>query len=477
MLVVAVSAAGFAALAAGMAVRTLAANATVPLITSLPSFAFTLGGALLLSSITASVVMPARTALVRHVRGEVDPPLPAQVMALLVLLCGVAMLQMPGVLSWWRAEQAILAAVLPEHTDPSGFEYIPMALAYALPALATLTLVLFAMTSLLGIVGPSKLATRVITAGVLLQAGYLAASVIAAAEMQTIGAALAPVLADDPDAARTLSLWMTTHEGAAGPTSQRLIWTCAGYVFAAVVAALSPETEMPPGERQIAGERSTFASVDKSSVAKATADEETAAPAISYGPLKSDASAIFDESQYSVHPRMTLLEAWFTRVCTEFEIRCIPHTSRKWFSFSWTNGVLKQCPAGNTVAKVVPPHSPGLFWDRKYEVIDGSTGHTLAQFVPKGQDWEITDPSGALIARVLRESTRGIVKFRAMIGEQEVVRFKWALAGLSASSAELEVEFLFPAGAEPHSLGRVLGIAIAPILEQRVRVQHERANS
>jgi len=69
------------------------------------------------------------------------------------------------------------------------------------------------------------------------------------------------------------------------------------------------------------------------------------------------------------------------------------------------------------------------------------------------------------------------VKFRAMIGEQEVVRFKWALAGLSASSAELEVEFLFPAGAEPHSLGRVLGIAIAPILEQRVRVQHERANS
>jgi hypothetical protein len=126
VLVVAVSAAGFAALAAGMAVRTLAANATVPLITSLPSFAFTLGGALLLSSITASVVMPARTALVRHVRGEVDPPLPAQVMALLVLLCGVAMLQMPGVLSWWRAEQAILAAVLPEHTDPSGFEYIPM---------------------------------------------------------------------------------------------------------------------------------------------------------------------------------------------------------------------------------------------------------------------------------------------------------------------------------------------------------------
>jgi hypothetical protein len=173
---------------------------------------------------------------------------------------------------------------------------------------------------------------------------------------------------------------------------------------------------------------------------------------------------------------MTLIEAWFTRTCTDFEIRCIPHSSRKWFSYSWADGLLKQRPAGNDLVKIIPPRSPGLFWDRKYDVIAPSTGHTIARFVPRGQDWEITDPSDVLIARVLRDSSLGLVKFRAMMGEREVVRFKWALAGLSVSSAELEVEFLASSGEERPSLDRVLAIAIAPILEQRARLVAERSN-
>ena len=470
MLVVAVSTAGFAAFAAGMAVRALAAKATLPVIASLPSFAFTLAGALLLSTITASFVMPSRTALARDVRGEVDRSSPAHVTGLLVLLCGLAMLQVPGVVSWWRAEQAILAAVLPERPHFSGFEYIPMALAYALPALATLTLVLFAITSLLGIVAPSKLATRVIAAGVLLQMGYIAASLIVSAQMHGVGAALAPVLADDPDAARTLSLWMTTHEGAAGPTSQRLVWTCAGYVFAAVVAALSPATEISPAELQIDVERPgpsmpAFANVTVNAQTRDT---------VSYVP---DTSAVFDESQYSVHPRLTLIEGLFTRTCNDFEIRCIPHTTRKWFSFSWSDGLLRQHPALKDLAKITPADSPGLFWERQYEVVEPATGQILARFVPRGEDWEITDRSDVLIARVLRDSKHGIVKFRAMIGEGEAVRFKWALAGLSVYSAQLEVEFLTPPNEQPRSLDRVLAIAIAPILEQRVRIQYVSANS
>jgi len=447
-----------------MAVRVLAAKATFPVIASLPSFAFTVAAALLLSSIGASLVMPQRTALVRAVRGEDDPPLPSHVMLVLVLLCGLAILQVPGIVSWWRAEQVILKAVLPNpRPDVFGFDYIPMALAYALPALATLTLVLFATTSLLGIVAPSKLAPRVIAAGVLLQLGYVAAAVIAGAEIHTISAALGPILADDPDAARTFSEWMTAHEGAAGPTTQRLAWTCAGYVFAAVVASLSPATEI----------RSTEGSAD---VAGPGASMHTAAT-ISHVPVKSDASAVFDESQYSVHPRMTLIEAWFTRNCTDFEIRCIPHTSRKWFSFSWTNGVLRQHPSGKDLAKVTPADSPGLFRDRKYEVVDPATAHTIARFVPRGQDWEITDPSDVLIARVLRDSKHAIVKFRAMIGEAEAVRFKWALAGLSVYSAELEIEFLTSPNEQQRFLDPVLAIAIAPILEQRVRIERVRANS
>ena len=446
-----------------MAVRVLAAKATFPVIASLPSFAFTLAAALLLSPIAASLVMPRRTALVRDVRGEDDSPLPAHVMLLLVLLCGLAMLQVPGIVSWWRAEQAILKAVLPNRPDDFGLDYIPMAFAYALPALATLTLALFATTSLLGIVAPSKLVPRVIAAGVLLQLGYVAAAVIAGAAIHAIGAALDLILADDPDAARTFSEWMTTHEGAAGPTTPRLAWTCAGYVFAAIVASLSPATEIPTME----------ASVD---VDGPGATMHTAA-AISHAPVKSDASAVFDESQYSVHPRMTWIEALFTRTCNDFEIRCIPHTSRKWFSFSWTNGLLKQRPSGKDLAKVTPADSPGLFWDRKYEVVAPATGQTIARFVPRGQDWEITDPSDLLIARVLRDSKHAIVKFRAMIGEAEVVRFKWAQAGLSVFSAQLEIEFMTSPNEQQRSLDPVIAIAIAPILEQRVRIEHVRANS
>ena len=462
--------AGFAAFAAGTTVRVAAGSATFPLIASLPSFAFTLGGAVLLLSITASFVMPPRGALLRDVRGENDSPLPSHVTALLVLLCGLAVLQVPGVVSWWRAEHAILAAVLPERARDSGFEYIPMALTYALPAVATLTLILFAITSLLGAVAPSKLAIRVIAAGVLLQAGYIAVSLIAGAEIHAIGDVVRPLLADDPDAARTVSEWMTTHEGAAGPTTQRLAWTCAGYVFAAVVAALSPATEISPAEVQI-NVASPQASI--STVARATVDAPTTAT-ISYAPVKSDVSAVFDESQYSVHPQLTLIEGLFTRTCNDFEIRCIPHTSRKWFSFSWTNGLLRQRPARTDLAKITPADSPGLFWDRKYEVVDPATGHTLARFVPRGEDWEITDPSDVLIARVLRDTTHGIVRFRAMIGDAEAVRFKWALAGLSVYSAQLEVEFLTPP--QQHSLDRVLAIAIAPILEQRSRLVSERSN-
>lgn len=473
MLVVAVSTAGLAAFAAGMAVRALAVKATPPVIASLPSFAFTLAGALLLSTITASFVMPPRTVLARDVRGEVDRSSPAHVTVLLVLLCGFAMLQVPGVVSWWRAEQAILAAVLPERPHPSGFEYIPMALAYALPSLATLTLVLFAITSLLGIVAPSKLSPRVIAAGVLLQTGYIAASVIVSAEMHGIGAALAPVLADDPDAARTLALWMTTHEGAAGATSQRLVWTCAGYVFAAVVAALSPATEISPAELPVDVERP---GASMPAFANVTVNAQTRDTA-SYVPMRSDTSAVFDESQYSVHPRLTLIEGLFTRTCNDFEIRCIPHTTRKWFSFSWTNGLLRQHPARKDLAKITPADSPGLFWERRYELVEPATGQILARFVPRGEDWEITDPSDVLIAHVLRDSKHGIVKFRAMIGEAEAVRFKWALAGLSVYSAQLEIEFLTSPDKQPPSLDRVLAIAIAPILEQRVRIQYVRANS
>ena len=458
----AVGIAGLASVVTGIVGRMLAPRITVAVAASLPSFALTLAAALILSSLGASFLMPARTALVRDVRGEDDTPLAPQGVLLLIALCGVAMLQIPGIVGWWRAEQEVLKAVLPDRTDPPGFNYIATAVAHALPVLASTALMLFALTSLLGIVAPSKLAWRVVTACVVLQLGYIAAIFFLAAEIHTIGAALGPLVADDPQASRTLADWMAAHDTSVGPTTQRLAWTSLGYLIAAVVAARSTTSwTMTAGSGT-------------------AVDAPPAAPevpvSISHVPVKSEASASIDESNYSVHPQMTLLEAWFTRKCTDYEIRTIPRSSRKGFRFSWTDGVLRQQADGLDLVRLTPPKAPGLFLNRTYEVVDSRTNQTLARFEPRGADWEISDASGNLVGRVLRESTvRGPVTYRAFVGNAEVVRFKWAMEGFSTTSAQLEVEFL-PSSADATSLDRVLALALAPILEQRSRLAAERSN-
>lgn len=448
---------------AGIVGRILSSRLTVAVVASLPSFALTLGVALILSSLGASFLMPARTALVRDVRGEDDTPLAPQAVLVLVALCGIAMLQIPGIVQWWRAEQAVIRSVLPDRPDPPGFNYIAMAVAYALPILASLTLTLFALTSLLGIVVPSKLAPRVIAASVVLQLGYIASLFLIAAEGQTIGDALGPLVADDPDASRALADWTTAHETSAGPTTQRLAWTSLGYLVAAVVTARSATSwTMTAG--------GGAATVDAPPIAPETP------VLVPHASAKSDASSSIDESSYSVHPQMTLLEAWFTRKCTDYQIRTIPRSSHKGFRFSWTDGVLRQQADGLDLVKLMPPKAPGLFLNRTYEVVDSRTNQTLARFEPRGADWQMSDGAGNLVGRVLSESNvRGPVKYRAYVGNAEVVRFKWAMEGFSTTSAQLEVEFL-PSNSDAASLDRVLALALAPILEQRARLGAERAN-
>ncbi len=462
-LAVAAGNAGFASILAGIVGRILSPRFTVAVIGSLPSFALALGGALVLSSLGASFLMPARTALVRDVRGEDDAPLAPQTVLVLVALCGVAMLQVPGIVGWWRAEQELLKSVLPAGPDRLGFNYIPMAAAYALPVLASLTVILFALASLLGIMAPSKLASRVIAACVVLQAGYIAAIFFIGAEIHTIGATLGPLVADDPDASRTLADWMAAHDTSVRPTSQRLAWTALGYLAASIVAARSAT--------------SWDVAAGGGTAAEAPPVSGMIPVSVSHVAVKSDASSSIDESNYSVHPQMTLVEAWFTRKCTDYEIRTIPRSSTKAFRFSWTDGVLRQQPEGFELVRLTPAKAPGLFLSRAYDVIDPRTNQILARFEPRGADWQISDRSGALVGRILRESNvRGPVKYRALVGNAEVVRFKWAMEGFSTSSAQLEVEFL-PSLADVPSLDRILAVAIAPILEQRARVASERANS
>jgi hypothetical protein len=456
--------AGFAGIAASIVSKSLATNDTFAWVAPLSGFAFKLGVAALAASIAASFSMPRRTDLVRHVRGEDDHPLSVPLTLLLVALCGVAVLQVPSLLAWGREELSILRSAFGVDSDPLGLNVVPMTMVLSLPVMAALTIALFVVTSLLPIVAPSQLAWRLIGSCVLLQLGYVAAGFIVVGEVRTIGEVLAPLLADDPTAARQVSEWITRHDAAASATSQRLAWTCLGYVVAAVVASSSRAVTRTEGVQP---------TIELGLMAPAATAPVSQPHAV---PVVSAAAARFDESEYSVHPRMTLIEAWFTRKCTNFEIRAIPHRTKHWFSFSWDTGGLRQEPGGAELLRLRPAKPPGLFLTRRYDVVNPGTGETIAKFIPRGSDWEIEGPYGNVAGRVLCDSSAfGSVKYRAFVGDSEVCHFKWALAGLSTSAAQLEIVFRDDGAAWPR-LDRGIAVAIAPILEQQARLANERRN-
>ena len=455
--------AGIGAFGAWVVSRSLGKSDAFEWAASLPPFALTLSIALLVTSVAATTLLPDRAALVRNIRGEYDPPLGHPLIVLLALLCGLAILQVPAAVGWAREEYALIRGMLPGQRDPLGLDVIPIVVALFLPSLTLLTLGLFLLTSLLTVFAPSRFAFRVIAAGVALQLGYIGAIVLSSAEIRTLASALTSAVGPD-DMPQALIDWIQRHDAGVARAIPWIIWTSVGYLFAAGVAYYSTKDRGP----------------SVVSPTPATKNPVTEAPRVAQPPVShaSAASAAIDESTYSVHPQMTLVESWFTRRCTTFEIRTVPPRSRKWFSFSWTSGALRQEPDGIDLVVLRPPSAPGLFLSRAYEAIDAKTKETLARFEPRGADWEIVDAAGAPLGRILRESSGlGPVKYRAFVGDDEVVRYKWALAGLTAASAQLEVELLSPNAREGshHPLDRILAIAIAPILEQRARIANERS--
>ncbi len=455
--------AGIGAFGAWLVSRTLGRSDGFEWAASLPPFALTLSMALVVTSVAATTLMPNRTALVRNIRGEYDPPLGHPLIVLLAILCGFAMLQVPRAVGWAGDEYALVRGMRPAQRDPLGLDVIPIVVALYLPLLTLLTLGLFFLTSLLTVFAPSRFAFRVIAAGVALQIGYTGAIVLSSTEIRTLASALTSAVGPD-DMPQALIDWLQRHTAGVARAIPSIIWTSVGYLFAAGVAYHSTKDRGPGGVSPIPATKNAV-----------TETPRVTPPRVVHA---SAAAAAIDESTYSVHPRMTLVESWFTRSCTRFEIRTVPPRSRKWFSFSWATGALRQEPDGTDLVVLRPPSAPGLFLSRAYEAIDAKTKEILARFEPRGADWEIVDAAGAPLGRILRESIGlGPVKYRAFVGNDEVVRYKWALAGLTASSAQLEVEFLSPtAGEGSHPrLDRILAIAIAPILEQRARIANERS--
>jgi hypothetical protein len=454
-----VFAAGAGALVAGIVSRSLTISVNVEWAASLLGFALTLAFVFISASVGAVLLMPAQTALVREIRGEEDPSLPAPLVLLLVMLCGAAALQAPALRTWWIEDRALLHILTPGRSDPLGLELIPAAILFSMPVIAAATLVLFTLTSLLAIIVPAKLAWRALASCVALQAGLVVGGSLMLREVHTIGTAVLPLLASaDNAAASGVAEWVARHDLAAATTDQRVPWIFCGYLVALALAwSFAPSST--------AGKTQEFASAPVSPPPELTGAPQTF-PA-------SSAAAVFDDSNYSVRARMTMLESMFIRRYSNYDICTIPPTSRAQFSFSWRTGILRREPNGPDLLAVVPPRNPGLFRGRQYEVVDAATRENLASLVPRGSDWEIVHPSGSLIARVLQLTAgRGFASYHAMIGDDEVCKFKWALQGLTVLTAELEVEF----GRDQRAgLDRGLAMILAPILEQQARLVSERA--
>lgn len=461
-------AAGLGGLVAAIVSRSLATSVPFAWAASLPGFGLTLACIFLPAAVGASLLMPARIALVRDIRGEPDPPLPGMLTVVLVLLCAWAALLVPALLAWGTEVRALVRLVVPGGPDPLGFNAAATVILFSRPALAAITLATFGLTSLLVIAVPAGRATRALLSCVILQAGLVAGEWALLHEVHTLETAVLPALtaAGDTATAGAISEWIARYDVAGAVTHRSLPLILFGYVVA-LALAVSLGTHPARARAEDSAARS-----DAGPPAFEARGPEPHVPRVS---SVSAAATVFDDSSYSVHPRMTLVESLLTRKCSHYEIRTIPPRSRGRFSFSWDTGVVRREPNGPDVLSLDPPRPPGLFSSHPYAVIETGTGGTLASLVPRGADWEIVHPSGDTMARVLRTTGGpGIIGYSGMVGEHEVCRFKWTLNGLSVASAELEVEFLSPSGV---LFDRALAVALAPILEQKARLASERRRS
>jgi hypothetical protein len=329
---------------------------------------------------------------------------------------------------------------------------IPGALILSPPALASLTPLAFVATSILAVGAPPPLVSRALGACVLIQGGTAGGHFALERTVREIAATLQSVMSTPPDpvASAQISDWLARYDRAGGTAGSRLTWLLAGYVLAVVLArVLAPEDGIQPP-----------------SDPAARVEQPAPRPVVQAPPVVAPAaSADFEFDAYSVRPRKPWLEllVWSH---AEYQIASIPPMSRARFAFSWSSRTLRRESDGADLLSVRARRN-GLFGRRSYEVSDARSGSPMGTLVPNGSDWEIRDASDATLARVL-ETEKGYASARyvARADGQDICRFVWGFLGLSAMSAELQIEFL--PGAE-RRVSKAMAIVLGPILEDRAR--------
>ncbi len=465
VLTVAVFAAGIAALAAAAVSLPLASQEQLQWTASIPARAAVIGAIFLAAAIGSFVMMPRRAALIRRLPPTTER-IPTPVLFIAIGSCLAAALQVPSLLAWWSDNRAGVEAMVGSGPDPLGLNLVPAAIIYSPAAVAAAALLSFAVASVLVLAVPASVAVRVLASCVLVQGALVAGEYLVRGEIDALGNGVMSVLQGQSVDMTHLSAWLNANDNAAHAFEVRLAWMLGAWLVAVALAEFVAPSSAVTTVEPAAGTRPSTPPLPVAPPLFAP----PAAPVSGAPGTAASPGSTFDQSNYSVRPRVSLNP--FARRYSEYDIASIPPMSSARFSFSWDTGQLTHVRDGRVLLAVAPPEAPGLFFNRSYAVTDGTSGVPIGTLVPSGADWTMKDASGVREVYVLRgQSGVAFARFVASSGDRELCRFTWTIEK-TIVSAEIEIEFT--PDADPAL--RSLAVALAPILELRSRLRSERQN-
>ena len=421
--------------------------------------ALAIGFAFLGAALFALGVLPSRRELIRDSLDPSERALPTAVLPLLAGLVGFAAWQVPTLLAWWDESRRLVEQLIGGERDPLGLWIIPATVVTAPLFIAMLAVVLFILTAVAVVAARPALAPRVLRACVLLQCGMVIGSSLALPPIRGLAARVLALAASGPDAGVLAAMTeaVSRQDFFATGLISRFQWILGGYLLATVATWYWKPV------------RDTADTLPPSDVAPMDA-----APAVTIlpppAPLTAETPAssfVFDNSLY----RVRLLTPWplaaFRVGPLDYAITPLPaKAGDAGFSFSGKDGQLRREPDGPPLLTVQPE---GGVWRFRvsYVVADASSGAVVAILEPRGVDWIVLDPFRQPLAQVEEVDARhGYRRYRMRVDQVEVCRFTWAMHGLGAWTAEMDVEFSEGAA---RRCDPSYAIALAPILESQAR--------
>ena len=438
---------------------------------ALLNYTVALGAVFLAGSVAASALMPAmRTVLPPFQRPEDAPAFQGTVVTLvLALLAGAVLLQVPVILDWIAEDRALLREAQLDGPDPTGLNLVPAAMLLVMPAVASLALVTCLLASIVGAAIRRELLFKALAACVCLQAALVGGEWLMLSGMRAGAAQFRELISTTSNPAEGMVAldWLARHEVFGANVTFRLLLIFAGYVVALVLCELATReqrAQASPGTPAPSAAEAPPVTVPVIPPMPPRAVRTAASPS----------AAAFTASNYAVRLRANVLQL-MVRHYAHYEIDSIPPMSRDRFSFSWRTGLLRREPDGPDLLALHSEPRESLLGRRPYSVSDAATGAPLAVLRRSGSDWEIARPSGQPSAQVNCEREGAMfASYVARVGGRDVCKYRWGTQGLTAFSAELEIEFLPDVDA---FFDRPLLVALGPLLEEQARKAGENAHS